>query len=113
MSFEDKKFTRYEVCHALRLCADGGPCEQCEFYEAETPRGYNPCHEYMMLEQAAEYIEGRTAKVIKHKYCLNVVGEQTIGYEWICENCKKMVLDGDDYCSHCGSKLIWEDEMAE
>ena len=58
--------------------------------------------------------EERAAKVIKHKYwfgvSLNVVGEQTIGYEWICENCKKMVIDGDDYCSHCGAKLIWEDE---
>ena len=53
----------------------------------------------------------RTAKVIIHKYWLgvklNVVGEQTIGHEWICENCKKMVLDGDDYCSHCGAKLDW------
>jgi len=56
--------------------------------------------------------EERTAKVMKHKYwlgvSLNVVGEQTIGYEWICENCKKMVLDGDDYCSHCGARLEWE-----
>jgi len=58
--------------------------------------------------------EERTANVIKHKYwlgvSLNVAGEQTIGYEWLCENCKKKVIDGDDYCSHCGSKLIWEDE---
>lgn len=55
--------------------------------------------------------EERTAKVIKHKYCvsLDVVGEQTIGYEWLCENCKKRVIKGDDYCSHCGAKLIWGD----
>ena len=55
----------------------------------------------------------RTAKVIKHKYwlgvSLNVVGEQTIGYEWLCENCKKKVLDGDDYCSHCGARLEWNE----
>ena len=53
----------------------------------------------------------RTAKVIKHKYwlgvSLNIVGEQTIGYEWLCENCKKKVIDGDDYCSHCGARLDW------
>lgn len=53
----------------------------------------------------------RTAKVIIHKYwfnvSLNIVGEQTIGYEWICENCKKMVVEGDDYCSHCGCRLEW------
>ena len=56
----------------------------------------------------------RTAKVIKHKYwlgvSLNVVGEHTIGYEWLCENCKKKVLDGEDYCSHCGAKLLWGEE---
>lgn len=54
--------------------------------------------------------EERTAKVIRHRYSLNVVGEQIIGYEWLCENCKKRVIDGDDYCSHCGSKLIWDEE---
>lgn len=57
--------------------------------------------------------EERTAKVItkviKHKYSLNVVGAQTIGYEWLCENCKKKVLDFDNYCSHCGAKLLWGD----
>ena len=55
----------------------------------------------------------RTAKVIMHKYwlgvSLNVVGEHTIGYEWICENCKKKVLNGDDYCSHCGARLEWSE----
>lgn len=54
----------------------------------------------------------RVAKVLKHKYwfgvSLNVVGESTIGYEWICENCKKTVVEGDDYCSHCGCRLDFE-----
>lgn len=58
--------------------------------------------------------EERTAKVIDHKFrirvSLNVVGEPIIGHEMLCENCKKKVLDGDDYCSHCGSKLIWDEE---
>lgn len=57
--------------------------------------------------------EERTAKVMKHKYwlgvSLNVVGGHTIGYEWICENCKKKVLNGDDYCSHCGARLEWNE----
>ena len=56
----------------------------------------------------------RIAKVVMHKYwlgvSLNVVSEHTIGYEWICENCKKKVVDGDDYCSHCGAKLIWGED---
>lgn len=63
----------------------------------------------MLDEVLSAEPEERTAKVIKHKYRLNVVGEQTIGYEWLCENCKKKVIDGDDYCSHCGAKLIWGD----
>ena len=57
----------------------------------------------------------RTAKVIKHKYwlgvSLNVVGEQTIGYEWLCENCKKKVIGGDEYCSHCGCRLDWNEDI--
>ena len=58
--------------------------------------------------------EERAAKVIDHKFrisvSLNVVGEPIIGHEMLCENCKKKVLAGDDYCSHCGSKLIWDEE---
>ena len=108
MSFEDKKFTKYEVCHALRLCADGGPCEQCEFYEAETPQGYSPCHEYMMLMQAAEYIEGRTAKVVEHDASILIEGGYKLQRsEYLCTACKKKVIGGDDYCSHCGARLEW------
>ena len=25
----------------------------------------------------------------------------------ICGACKKIVIDGDDYCSHCGIRLEW------
>lgn len=68
----------------------------------------------IMLDEVPAAESVRTAKVLKHKYwlgvSLNVVGEHTIGYEWLCENCKKKVLDGDDYCSHCGAKLLWGDE---
>lgn len=58
MSFdEDRKRTPEEIVHALRACATmGAECEQCEFFEADTPRGYNPCHESLLLTQAAEYI---------------------------------------------------------
>ena len=109
MNFEDKKFTRDEIIHALRLCADGGPCEQCEFFEAECPRGYSPCHECMMLEQAADLLEERIAKVIEHDASIT----DTDGYkyhrsEYLCGACKKKVLGGDEYCSHCGARLEWE-----
>lgn len=75
--------------------------------------GYK-CDIFQELKNLPSAEPERTAKVIKHKYwlgiSLNVVGEHTVGYEWICENCKKRVIDGDDYCSHCGCRLIWGDE---
>lgn len=46
----------------------------------------------------------RTAKVRKHEYrigtSLNIVGEPKICHEYLCCDCKKKVLSGDDYCSH-------------
>lgn len=55
----------------------------------------------------------RTANVIRHRYEFTVKDNffhAFGGTELLCENCKKKVLAGDDYCSHCGSKLIWGDE---
>lgn len=53
----------------------------------------------------------RTAKVIEHDASVT----DTDGYkyqrsEYLCSACKKRVIGGDDYCSHCGAKLIWIDE---
>lgn len=50
----------------------------------------------------------RTAKVIEHDASIT----DDLGYkywrsEYLCENCKKKVIGGDEYCSHCGSKLDW------
>ena len=59
MSFDDeRKRTPEEIQHSLLMCAEmGAKCEQCLFYEADTPRGYNPCHEPLLLRQAAEYMQ--------------------------------------------------------
>ena len=69
-----------------------------------------------MLENLPEAEpEERTAKVIKHDYVMHYVEEHYIhekeGSEFLCGFCKKKVLDGDDYCSHCGTKLDWEEEI--
>lgn len=76
------------------------------------------CRGAMKIIKSLPSVEPKhVAKVLKHKYwfgvSLNVVGESTIGYEWLCENCKKKVLEGDDYCSHCGSKLDWGETKNE
>lgn len=100
MSFEDREFTRQQVIHSLRLCADSGDCKNCDFFEAECPRGYNPCHEFKMMELAADFIEEKTVKV-----------KDIIGKWGHCE-CGTQVFHPDDwewkYCPHCGAKMEWE-----
>lgn len=57
MSFDcERKRTPQEIVKALLMCSDE-PCEECPFYEKDTPRGYSPCHDWLMHEQAAEYIQ--------------------------------------------------------
>ena len=55
----------------------------------------------------------RTAKVIIHKRyigtSLNIVGTPNILCEHLCGACKKKVIDGDNYCSHCGTRLEWNE----
>ena len=53
----------------------------------------------------------RTAKVIEHDASVT----DTDGYkyhrsEYLCCVCKKKVIGGDEYCSHCGAKLEWNHE---
>lgn len=52
----------------------------------------------------------RTAKVIEHDASIT----DTDGYkyqrsEYLCGNCKKKVIGGDEYCSHCGARLDWSE----
>ena len=50
----------------------------------------------------------RTAKVIEHD--ASITDDRGYKYwrsEYLCENCRKKVIGGDDYCSHCGAKLDW------
>ena len=53
----------------------------------------------------------RTAKAIEHDASIT----DTDGYkyhrsEYLCGACKKKVIGGDEYCSHCGSRLIWGED---
>ena len=54
----------------------------------------------------------RTAKVSEHDASIT----DTDGYkyqrsEYLCGNCKKKVLSGDEYCSHCGCRLDWGEDI--
>lgn len=56
MSFDfDRKRTPEEIRKSLLACAET-ECEQCCFYEADAPRGYSGCHDWLLHTQAAEYI---------------------------------------------------------
>ena len=49
----------------------------------------------------------RMAKVISDDVIITVNGYRYHYEEYLCNACKKKVLDGDEYCSHCGAKLDW------
>ena len=90
-------------------------CKMCSGYyisEAEAIMAWNRAMLGNVQECAkdARYTE-RTAKVIEHDASVT----DTDGYkyhrtEYLCDGCKKRVLGGDDYCSHCGCRLIWRDD---
>lgn len=52
----------------------------------------------------------RTAKVIEHDASVtDTDGYKYHRFEYLCCACKKKVLGGDEYCSHCGAKLDWSE----
>ena len=89
MSFEDRKFTKEEVIRSLRLCADGRDCKDCDFFEADCPRGYNPCHEFHMMELAAKYLE------------------EPIKVETYCDCGCAILSEKWAYCPICGEPIDW------
>ena len=54
---------------------------------------------------------GKIAKVIEHDASItDTDGYKYLRSEYICGNCKKKVICGDEYCSHCGARLEWNHE---
>ena len=54
----------------------------------------------------------RTAKVIEHD--ASVTDSDGYKYhrsEYLCGACKKKVIGGDEYCSHCGCRLDWDEDI--
>ena len=88
-------------------------CTDCKEYDQKQ----HCCPRWnKVIRQTVEEMQmmGKIAKVIEHKYfigsTLNIVGEPKFGYEYLCGNCKKKVIGGDEYCSHCGARLEWNHE---
>ena len=86
-------------------------CTDCKEYDQEK----NCCHRWSkVIGQTVEELKAteRTAKVIEHDASVT----DTDGYkyhrsEYLCGACKKKVLGGDEYCSHCGCRLDWNEDI--
>lgn len=120
MSFDEyRKRTPKEIRSALLMCAES-KCEECCFYEAEAPRGYSPCHEWMMLTQAAQYIwDYMVLKNIAEDEMPEENSERTAKVKTVekpnvykCSECGQYFHQTAwgspvEYCSRCGAKLDW------
>jgi hypothetical protein len=91
-------------------------CESCKietaFYdtEVEAITAWNKAMSGNVQECAKDArCTERTAKVVVHDVCITVEGTNLHEAEYLCGACKKKVLGGDDYCSHCGARLEWMD----
>ena len=88
-------------------------------YSNDDKNGTNPLAQYNKgLEDGIKAIRAlpsvepeRTAKVIEHDASItDTDGYKYLRTEYICGNCKKKVIGGDEYCSHCGARLEWNHE---
>lgn len=107
------------IDNILFRCWQMGWLRQYETYEFCD--GENPCKEYdrekhcchrwtKVIRETVEEMqsEWRTAKVIEHDASItDTDGNKYLRTEYLCGACKKKVIGGDEYCSHCGTKLDW------
>ena len=84
-------------------------------YEAsgETVVGFGTYKPEVLSQYLREYfilpIE-RKAEVIEHEVIItDTDNNEYYRTEYLCGVCKKKVIDSDDYCSHCGAKLEWNE----
>lgn len=55
-------------------------------------------------------LQNPIAEVLEHDASItDDRGYKYLRTEYICGKCKKKVIGGDEYCSHCGSKLDWNE----
>ena len=85
-------------------------CHDCKEYDQEK----HCCHRWTkVIRKTVEEMQmmGKIAKVIEHDASItDTDGYKYLRSEYICGNCKKKVIGGDEYCSHCGARLEWNHE---
>ena len=61
-----------------------------------------------IIEKVPSVESYRTVKVIEHDASImDDRGYKYLRTEYLCGRCKKKVIGGDEYCSHCGVELDW------
>ena len=71
--------------------------------------GYK-CDIFQELKDLPSAEPERKSKVIEHDASItDTDGYKYLRTEYICGACKKKVIGGDDYCSHCGARLEWNE----
>lgn len=86
------------------FCKNCGTQTKAFYTEAEAIKAWNQ----RFAPDTNDGSKEQTAKVMEHDASVT----DTDGYkyhqsEYLCGACKKRVLGGDDYCSHCGARLDW------
>lgn len=83
-------------------------CTNCKEYDQEK----HCCPRWnKVIRKTVEEMQmmGKIAKVIEHDASItDTDGYKYLRTEYLCGACKKKVIGGDDYCSHCGARLEWE-----
>ena len=113
---EDKKEAEFkaimawnEAMNKKRYCYNCTNLENsryCSLYGLQVELGMN-CDNWTD-NNAKHFIDKvDTVNVLEHNASIIVDGYKYQRSEYLCGNCKKKVLGGDDYCSHCGTKLDW------
>ena len=85
-------------------CKKCGICTSAYETETEAIQAWNKA---MSGKDINVPVKKRTAKVISYDGVITVNGYRYHYEEYLCNACKKKVLDGDEYCSICGRKLDW------
>ena len=66
-------------------------------------------HIFQELKKLPSIEPKRASKVIGHDASVtDIDGYKYHRFEYLCGTCKKRVLSGDEYCSHCGARLRWK-----
>ena len=91
------------------ICKNCGTQTKAFYTEAEAITAWNRA---MSVSTEKSSTVERTAKVIEHDASVT----DTDGYkyhrsEYLCGACKKKVIGGDEYCSHCGCRLDWNEDI--